>query len=110
MARYIDADKFREKAFYADTEADINHYIRLYGYADIVPKSEVEKIFEEIEKTLNRKISRSKPQFEKLKNREDLLSKFGYEDMGYFQSIISTCEDLQDLIDELKKKYEKKKQ
>ena len=44
MARYIDADKFREKAFFADTEADINHYIRLYGYADVVPKSEVERL------------------------------------------------------------------
>jgi hypothetical protein len=64
------------------------------------------EIFEEIEKVLNRKIARSKPHFEKLKNRdEDFLSKSGCENMGYFKGIISTCEDFQDLIDELKTKY-----
>ena len=53
MARYIDADKFREKAFFADTEADINHYIRLYGYADVVPKSEVEQLKRNLEQCEN---------------------------------------------------------
>ncbi len=62
-------------------------------------------IFEEIEKALNRKIARSKPQFEKLHRDEKDLSIWGYKDMGYFQGIVSTCEDLQDLIAELKKKY-----
>ena len=65
-----------------------------------------EEIFAEIEKTLNRKIARSKPCFEKLKNRDEVfLSKWGYEDMGYFKGVISTCEDFQDIIAELKKKY-----
>ena len=65
-----------------------------------------EEIFAEIEKTLKRNIARSKPRFEKLKNRdEDFLSKWGYEDMGYFKGVISTCEDFQDIIAELKKKY-----
>ena len=53
MARYIDADKFREIAFYADTEADINHYIRLYGYADVVPKSQVEQLKRDLEQCEN---------------------------------------------------------
>lgn len=65
----------------------------------------VEEIFEEIEKVLKRKTARSRPQFEKLKNRgEEFLSEYGYEQMGYFKGIMSTCADLQDLIDELKKK------
>lgn len=64
-----------------------------------------ELAIDEIEQTLKRKIARSKPQFEDLKDREKDLSIWGYKDMGYFQGIISTCEDLQDLIDELKKKY-----
>ena len=63
------------------------------------------EIFEELEKTLNRKIARSKPQFEKLHRDEKDLSIWGYKDMGYFQGIISTCEDIRDLITELKKKY-----
>ena len=69
-------------------------------------KAEVAReIFEEIEKTLNRKIARSKPQFEKLHCDEKDLSIWGYKDMGYFQGVISTCEDLLDLLDALKKKY-----
>ena len=64
-------------------------------------------IFDEIEQTLKRKIARSKPPFEDLKDREKNLSIWGYKDMGYFQGIISTCEDLQDLIDDFKKKYAK---
>ncbi len=63
------------------------------------------EIFEEIEKNLNRKTARSKPRFEKLHRDEKDLSIWGYKDMGYFQGIIATCEDLQDLIAELKKKY-----
>ncbi|MBE6645012.1 MAG: hypothetical protein E7612_06515 [Ruminococcaceae bacterium] len=64
------------------------------------------EIFEEIEKVLKRKIARAKPHFEKLENRgEDNLSKWGCEDVGYFKGIISTCEDIQDVIAELKKKY-----
>ena len=63
------------------------------------------EIFEEIEKALNRKIARSKPQFEKLHRNEKDLSIWGYKDMGYFQGIISTCEDIQGIIAELKKKY-----
>ncbi len=60
MARYIDADKFREKAFYADTEADIVHYTRLYGYADVVPKSEVDKWIRECEELQGRLIELEK--------------------------------------------------
>ena len=67
----------------------------------------VREIFEEIDKTLNRKIARSRSRFEKLHRDEKDLSIWGYKDMGYFQGIISTCEDLQDLIDDLKKKYER---
>ena len=74
--------------------------------ADVVPRSEITKIFEEIETALNRKINRGKPQFENLKNREDFLSNHGHENMGYFKGTISACEDLQDVIAELKNKYE----
>jgi Zn-dependent M32 family carboxypeptidase len=70
---------------------------RIWG--DFVAK----KIFNELEKTLSRKITRSKPQFERLHDKENSLSIWGYKDMGYFQGIISTCEDFQDVIDELKK-------
>ena len=69
-------------------------------------KTEVAReIFEEIEKTLNRKMARSKPQFERLNDKENSLSIWGYKDMGYFQGVIGTCEDIQDLLAELKKKY-----
>lgn len=68
-------------------------------------KRKVEEIFEEIEKVLKRKISRANPHFEKLENRgEDNLSKWGCEDVGYFKGIISTCEDIQDVVADLKKK------
>ena len=63
------------------------------------------EIFEEIEKILNRKVARSKPQLEKLHSNKKDLSIWGYKDLGYFQGIISTCEDFQNTIDELKKKY-----
>ena len=64
-----------------------------------------EEIFAEIEKTLNRKLSRSKPRYEELNCNEGSLSIWGHKDMGYFQGIISTAEDIQDFIAELKKKY-----
>ena len=63
------------------------------------------EIFEKIEKTLNRKLSRSKPRYEELNCNEGSLSIWGHKDMGYFQGIIATAEDIQYLIDELKKKY-----
>lgn len=85
---------------------DAEHCAFFQNKADVVLRKKIsEEIFEEIEKTLNRKIARSKPQFEKLHCDEKDLSIWGYKDMGYFQGIISTCEDLQDLIAELKKKY-----
>lgn len=37
MAKYINAEDFREKAFYADTDADIARYVHEYGYADVAP-------------------------------------------------------------------------
>lgn len=79
---------------------------KMYSAIEATKVEVARDIFEEIEKVLNRKIARSKPHFEKLKNHdEDFLSKCGCEDMGYFKGIISTCEDFQDLIAELVKKY-----
>lgn len=50
MARYIDVDKFREYAFYADTEADIAHYTKTHGYVAVIPKSEYERLAKELER------------------------------------------------------------
>lgn len=50
MARYGDLDKLREEAFFADTDADVVAYVQKYGYADVVPRNEIAKIFEEIDR------------------------------------------------------------
>lgn len=44
MARYIDIDDFRKNAYYADTDLDIGVYLAEHGCADVVPKSEVDKL------------------------------------------------------------------
>lgn len=117
-ARYINANALLEdlKKQYGEdlgwqctvNMSDVGMIIEDAPTADVVPMAEVAKIFEEIEKVLNRKIVRSKPRFEKLENRDEKsLSIWGYEDRGYFKGVISSCEDLQDVIDKLKKKYPK---
>ena len=89
-----------------DRKCDLAIFAEFLYNAGYRKATDVAEIFEEIEETLNRKIARSKPQFEKLHRDEKDLSIWGYKDMGYFQGIISTCEDMQDIIAELKKKYE----
>ena len=74
--------------------------------ADVAPRAEVAReIFEEIEKTLNRKIRLRTPEYESLEESFEKLSDCGHSNHGYLKGVISTCEDLLDLLDELKKKY-----
>ena len=74
--------------------------------ADVAPRAEVAReIFEEIEKTLNRKIRRNEPEYERLDECFEKLSECGHSQHGYCKGVISTCEDLLDLLEELKKKY-----
>lgn len=63
------------------------------------------EIFEEIEETLNRKIRRIEPEYERLDECFEKLSECGHSQHGYCKGVISTCEDLLDLLEELKKKY-----
>lgn len=59
---------------------------------------------ETLRKILERKLKHAKPQYEALQNRgRDHLSVYGFEDMGYFKGIITTCEDLLDALDEMEK-------
>lgn len=58
---------------------------------------------ETLRKILERKIRHAKPQYEELKNRSNHLSVWGFEDMGYFKGIVTTCEDLLDALDEMEK-------
>ena len=111
MARFIDADKFREKAFYADTEADIAHYTRLYGYADVVPKSEVEKLHEVIfmKEDLMQSIAKERnyyyDELQKAKQEVEKIFKNidGITDL-FAKGIISELE-MYDMFANLKKKY-----
>ena len=113
MARYIDADKmidgycttFPYNLEYCD-EGDLIEWLNAQPTADVAPRAEVAReIFAEIERTLNRKIRRIEPEYERLDECFEKLSECGHSQHGYCKGIISTCEDLQDLIDELKKKY-----
>lgn len=45
---------------------------------------------------IERKIERAQRKLADLKSREETLSKYGYWDMGYFQGIISTLEEVLD--------------
>ena len=57
---------------------------------------------ETLRKILERKLKHAKPQYEALRNRgHDHLSVWGFEDMGYFKGIITTCEDLLDALEEM---------
>ena len=122
MARYIDAEKlWNDRPPFPKDQSDdyvLGFKECMWAFSklireqinnaptDVAPRAEVAmEIFEEIEKTLNRKIAHWQPHLEDLEKRESHLSIWGYKDMGYFKGIIVTCEDLQDLIDELKKKY-----
>ena len=56
----------------------------------------------DIRNILERKLKRAKPQYEALQNRDrDHLSVYGFEDMGYFKGVITTCEDLLDALEEM---------
>ena len=46
MARYINVDKFRDEAYYADTEADVVSYIRTHGCANVVEPDKLKKLIE----------------------------------------------------------------
>ena len=48
MARYIDADKLEHECKYYDTVEDLARYVKKHGYADVVPKSEVDRLQEEV--------------------------------------------------------------
>lgn len=54
-----------------------------------------------IREILERKIRRAQPQYESLKNKENRLSIWGYRDMGFFEGVIETCEDLLDVLEEM---------
>ena len=83
-----------------------DHFNSIYETAKVTLAEEVAReIFEEIEKTLNRKIRLRTPEYESLEESFEKLSDCGHSNHGYCKGIISTCEDLLDLIDELKKKY-----
>lgn len=59
---------------------------------------------ETLRKILERKLKHAKPQYEALQNRGyNHLSVWGFEDMGYFKGIVTTCEDLLDVLDEKEK-------
>jgi hypothetical protein len=53
MARYIDADAFLEKMKKTNRYFDVKFDIENFPTVDVVPKSEVDKIFEEIETLLS---------------------------------------------------------
>lgn len=69
MARYIDADKLKEECYYYDTEEDLERYVIKHGYADVIPKSEVDKLHEVIFK------------------KEDLMQKIAEERNKYFDEL-----------------------
>ncbi len=107
MARYTDIDKLIAEydRVHVGPEGGARKLMVEAPIADVAPRAEVEKIFEEIEKTLNRKIRRIEPEYERLDECFEKLSECGHSQHGYCKGVISTCEDLQDLIDELEKKY-----
>ena len=49
---------------------------------------------------LQRSINRAKQQLEKLQEREEHLSKWGYEEMGYYKGRLSVLEDWLDEMEE----------
>ena len=108
MARYTDIDKLIAEydRIHVGPAGGARKLMVEAPIADVVPRAEVAReIFEEIEKTINRKMDRNQRFYEELKSRESKLSIWGYKDMGYFQGIVTACDGFQELIDELKKKY-----
>lgn len=49
---------------------------------------------------LQRSINRAKQQLEQLQEREEHLSKWGYEEMGYYKGRLSVLEDWLDEMEE----------
>ena len=49
---------------------------------------------------LQRSINRAKQQLEQLQEREEHLSKWGYEEMGYYKGRLSVLEDWLDELEE----------
>ena len=60
---------------------------------------------DKIRKALEVKIRRATPYYEKLNNTDwNMLSVWGFEQMGYFKGVITTCEDLLDVLEEMESK------
>ena len=106
MARYIDAEQFREKHEVAEVNGKLNSVI-LYAdivyapTADVVPRSEVEEIFEELMKELRE----MEDSFEKSANESyNCLERIKYRACQMGASLVSLK------VAELKRKYTEEKQ
>ena len=96
MARYIDADRLMTKIheLYVQPNIELWQVVKCVGNAptaDVVPKSEVESVLNEIEKTIRGAL---------------ILIDFGYKhNVKEKQCKKECCEDFLGYIAELKKKY-----
>lgn len=106
MARYIDADKLIEHInnmpWKMDSASEITKFIFLSTVeeaptTDVVPKSEVEQIFEEIDTTIIAEIDLSNAVLTELECAEELYNRTKGE-------VWALCK-IQDFIAELKKQY-----
>jgi predicted nucleic acid-binding Zn-ribbon protein len=92
MPRYINADKLKEECYYYDTEEDLERYVIKHGYADVVPKSEVDKLHEVIFK------------------KEDLMQKIAEERNKYsdeLETVKDNNEHLAVMLEEAKSEVER---
>lgn len=95
MARYIDAElalELHDGELWAWDVPDLKEFLAEVPTADVVPKSEVEKIFEEIERFLYMHFRFCKEES-------------GNDDTKYLEGRLELNTQMQDLIAELKKKY-----
>lgn len=102
--RYIDADALEHECKYYDTVDDLERYVKKHGYADVVPKSEVEKLQIEIEalKIANEKMYAA--------NKAQAREIFEEIDSGIAEQYpIYSAESIIKLLDALKKKYTEEK-
>ena len=102
MARYIDAEQFRGKHDVAEVNGKLNSVI-LYAdivyapTAEVVPKSEVKKIFAEIEKVIGEKYE------------EYVFDNLDIEGVKQ-DAIIEFADCMKEYFAELKKKYTEEKE
>ena len=115
MPRYIDADKFADMSRHYITESELTNYIKLYGYADVVPKSEVEELNRECE-SLGKTVNEASELIRKLKDKvEEAKAEVARKIFEEIENMISPMLGLEDDKEyvailsknfaELKKKY-----